>query len=161
MKTQTERAIFWWVMLLLLCAFWFGLTVLCVGCGGSDGQHCEQAELPVCDGSWVGEVEYKATKSVGEAALLATGYVPCVCARFIFTQEEAGQYLPKTKNPDANPCGYARGSAPRGEVRIRRYGGMEPYCESLLIHELAHHYGYDHGPEMKEFEQSIWSHMEK
>ena len=43
----------------------------------------------------------------------------------------------------------------------RTYGEAEAYLESLLIHELAHSVGFQHGPAMKEFESQLKEQMSK
>jgi len=45
----------------------------------------------------------------------------------------------------------------RRTVYIRRYGDAEPFCVSLLIHELTHAIGYDHGDAMRDVERRIWT----
>jgi hypothetical protein len=42
-----------------------------------------------------------------------------------------------------------------GVAYVRRYGEAEPFLESLLIHELAHSVGFQHGPEMAQFEGQV------
>ena len=54
-----------------------------------------------------------------------------------------------------------RGWYHRGVAYIRRYGEAEPYLESLLIHELAHSVGFQHGPAMEEFESRVKEQMHK
>lgn len=48
-----------------------------------------------------------------------------------------------------------------GMAYVRRYGEAEAYLESLLIHELAHSVGFQHGPEMKRFESQLKEQMHK
>lgn len=41
-------------------------------------------------------------------------------------------------------------------VFINRCGSKEPFLYSLLVHELVHALGYDHGPAMRAAEEKVW-----
>jgi hypothetical protein len=61
------------------------------------------------------------------------------------------------RNPEEGYRGYC--DRRWGMVFIRRFGEAEPYIHSLLIHEILHARGYDHGLEMKAAEERVWDQM--
>ena len=44
-------------------------------------------------------------------------------------------------------------------VFVRRFGEARPYLYELLVHELVHALGYDHGERMRAAEKEIWGHI--
>jgi len=88
------------------------------------------------------------------------GEPACTVVVFLYDSDHAKSILPtspkagRTDNLVRGMC--RRHDDGRRTVYIRRYGDAEPYCMSLLVHELVHAIGYDHGEVMKEVERKIW-----
>jgi len=98
-------------------------------------------------GEWTDE-DAATLSRVMEAIREVHGGEPCYFVTFVYTHEQAVRCLPQSPI-EGRTGGFVRGVCKRWcqTVYIRRFGDAEPYCESLLIHELAHAVGYEHDPE--------------
>lgn len=149
--------------------FWalFPLLLFLAACATSPAPLSECNTIPLCPDSEASGADLVTLGQVTQAYLSVQGWVPCVCAFFAYDLEQALEAgLPASPKPDRTD-GLCRGVAPPGRVVVRRYGDAQPFCESLLVHELAHHSGYSHPPQgteadreaMKAFEAQIWEAM--
>ena len=96
------------------------------------------------------------------------GYEPQCCVVFVRSPDQQVKNgltwveLPDKYDIDArNAAEGWRGCYLEGVVYVRRYGDAEPYLESLLIHEMAHSVGFQHGSAMKEFESRVKEQLHK
>ena len=142
--------------------FW-ALFLLLAACGTSPDSISRCDSVPICPDSQASGTDLITLGQVTQAYLAVQGWVPCICAFFAYDLEAAlAAGIPPSPKPGRTD-GLCRGVAPAGRVVIRRYGDAEPFCESLLIHELAHHSGYSHPPQgtdpdreaMQAFEKEI------
>jgi len=92
---------------------------------------------------------------------------PCYCVIFVYSPDAMfrGKRWADFRVPDTparNPDEGYRGFCDRDflAVYVRRYGEAAPHCLSLLIHELLHAVGYDHGPAMKATEDRVWTYLD-
>ena len=89
------------------------------------------------------------------------GEPACTVVVFLYDSDHALRVLPQSWKEDRTD-GLVRGMCRRHDsgrrtVYVRRYGDAEPFCVSLLIHELTHAIGYDHGDAMRDVERRIWT----
>ena len=96
-------------------------------------------------------------------AIEAAGYgLPHYAVNYIHSRDDYmhgttwSEYRWSTVQPTDGLDGY-RGICLEGDcaVYIRRFGGMEDKLYSLLVHELLHAVGFEHGTRMKAAEQHV------
>jgi hypothetical protein len=99
-------------------------------------------------------------------AFLALGYELHCCVFFVRSPHQevvngvSWVELPiKYRLEARNAAEGWRGWYNDGVAYIRRYGEAEPYLESLLVHELAHSVGFQHGTKMNQFERRVKEQM--
>ncbi len=101
-------------------------------------------------------------------AFVELGYELDCCVVFVQSPEQkvledaTWVELPVRYRTDArNAAEGWRGWYHDGVAYVRRYGEAEPYLESLLIHEVAHSVGFQHGQRMIEFEKQVRQQIRK
>lgn len=135
------------------------LMLLISSCGdGSEDQRYSE--------SWIDRLatseEIQAFEEVLEAFYEAEVSDPGYRVIFIHTPDDLVRGVPWSSFRLSNtaPRNEAEGyrgfcDRPGRTVYIRRYGEAEPHLHSLLIHELLHAAGYDHGEAMRSKEAEI------
>ena len=92
---------------------------------------------------------------------------PCCLVSFIYRPDQPfkGTIWKDYRNPagvvPTDPSEGYKGLCDRtnGVVYVRRFGNAEAHLYSLLIHELLHILGYDHGQRMQAWEEEVWKHL--
>ena len=137
------------------------LALLLLSCGSAADSG------PWYDETWIDGPATAEEEEALEAVLAAFKGVglPDPCYRVVFVREPEqairGTTWAEFRLTKVQPRNLAegyRGLCDRAyrTVYVRRFGEAEPYLISLLIHELVHAVGYDHGPEMRRVEKSLW-----
>jgi hypothetical protein len=142
------------------------LIPLCLLVLAACGEHEEQTtEFGLCSDATLEEQE---TMWRVYGTFCELGYEPHSCVVFVRSPDQevldglTWVELPDRYRIDArNAAEGWRGCYLGGVVYVRRYGEAEPYLESLLIHELAHSVGFQHGSAMKAFESRVEERMHR
>lgn len=141
------------------------LISLCFFLAAACGEEEMQGQFGLCSDAT--EEEQETLWEVYDA-FCETGYELECCVVFVRSPNQqilegaTWVELPYKYHIDArNAAEGWRGWYHDGVAYVRRYGEAEPYLESLLIHELAHSVGFEHGPAMKEFESRVKEQMRK
>jgi len=129
--------------------------------------HACGAEERECFGTYLGgrftNAEVRALTEVLEAFEAVGLNEPCYIVSFIWDVQTPYRGVPwkdyrtpagvEPTNPEEGYKGLC--SREFGVVYIRRVGNAEPYLYWLLIHELLHAVGYDHGDRMRAKELEV------
>lgn len=161
------------IILALAWALLLTLTlILTQGCGETDEDPCnachgDHAMIRHYDTSIImmalaAEEEAKAAITVLKAFRTADIPDPRYYIIFVSSPEQpirgttwADFRLPgvEPRNPAEGYRGYC--DRENRAAYVRHYGEAAPYLYELLVHELLHAAGYNHGPEMKAIEQKV------
>ena len=144
--------------LAVLIPLWLSLVVAC-------GEEETKRGLDLCSDATFEEQD--SMRQVHDA-FYELGYELDCCVIFVrspdqkILEDTTWLELPLTYRTEARNASEGwRGWYHDGVAYIRRYGEAEPYLESLLVHELAHSIGFQHGPEMKQFEAQVREQIDK
>jgi hypothetical protein len=141
------------------------LILLCLSLIVACGEEEPKGEFGLCSDATEEERE-----TLGKVydAFCALGSEPHCCVVFVRSPDQAVLEgltwvdLPDRYGIDArNAAEGWRGCYLGGVAYVRRYGEAEPYLEALLVHELAHAVGFDHGPAMQGFEARVKEQIHK
>jgi hypothetical protein len=144
--------------------FLIASTMLLVSCGTVETQVCEAGPCYL-----VGDFTEKEARAVTEvtAAIVDAGLVePGYAINFVHSADAHfkgttwGEWRVGGIEPTDPETGYGGWcDRPWCMVFICRFGSKEPHLYDLLVHELTHALGYDHGQRMQEVEQLIKSYL--
>ena len=142
-----------------------GLILLSLFLIAASGEGGIEGQFGICSDAT--EEEQAAVWQVHDA-FSELGYELHCCVVFVrspdqeILEDTTWVELPDKCRTDArNAAEGWRGWYHDGVAYVRRYGEAERYLESLLIHELAHSIGFQHGPAMKQFESQLKGQMNK
>jgi hypothetical protein len=140
------------------------VALLLISCGTSETQVCEAGPCYL-----VGDFTQLEAQAVTDVtnALTAAGFTePGYAVNFVHSPDAhfKGTTWAEWRVGGIEPTDPAVGyggwcDRPWCMVFINRCGSKEPHLYSLLVHELTHALGYDHGQRMKEVEQLIKSYL--
>lgn len=144
--------------------FFLVITLLIASCGTSEDTCCEAGPCYLV-GDWTQE-EAQAVTDVTNAIVAAGFTEPGYMVNFVHSPDAhfKGTTWKEWRiggiEPTDPEVGYG-GFCDREwcMVLINRCGSKAPHLHSLLIHELIHACGFDHGPEMKKAEKEVWKHL--
>jgi len=144
--------------------FFLAITLLIISCGSPESGMCVAGGCYLV-GDWT-QLEAQAVTDV-TAALVDAGYTePGYMINFVHDPNSSfkGTTWKEWRiggiEPTDPEVGYG-GFCDREwcMVLVNRCGSKEPHLYSLLVHEIMHAVGFDHGPEMKKAEQKVWEHL--
>ena len=136
---------------------------LLLSCGTDDGGACAGSCYLVGDYT---EEEARAltdvTRAIVDAGIVEPGYAVSFVhdPNASFKQTTWKEWRVGGIHPTDPSVGYGGWcDRPWCMVFINRCGSKRPFLHSLLIHEIMHAAGYDHGAEMKAAENRVWEEM--
>ena len=142
----------------------FAITLLIISCGTSESNTCEAGPCYLV-GDYTQE-EARAVTTV-TAAIVVAGYTePGYMVNFIHDplahfkgttwKEWRIGGIPPT-DPEVGYGGYC--DREWCMVLINRCGSKKPHLYALLVHEILHAVGFDHGIEMRKAEEKVCRHI--
>ena len=140
------------------------VALLLIACGSTETQVCEAGPCYL-----VGDHTKEEAQALSDVtrAIVAAGFTePGYAINFVHSPDahfkgttwaewRIGGIEPT--DPEVGYGGWC--DRPWCMVFINRCGSKEPHLYSLLVHELTHALGYDHGERMQEVEQLIKSYL--
>ena len=140
------------------------VALLLISCGTTETQVCEAGPCYLVGDFY--QIEAQAVTDVTRALVDAGFTEPGYAINFVHSPDASfmGTTWAEWRNGVVEPTdpevGYGGTVIHKWcMVFINRCGSKEPHLYSLLIHELTHALGYNHGERMQEVEQLIKSYL--